>query len=149
MICYIGTLHESEISPKEGLFQWVLKEILSMNTWSKLMCSLANGITKQKICMIKVLLVQRNGFSSEFSFKTIRFKLILTFRDVEGTRFFSDYPNRDNSMQHLACFAGGMFAYGAKFEETEEEDLKVTTLTDGHLVGSSLEIQRIFRLGLM
>ena len=57
---------ESEISPKEGPFQWVLKEILSMNTWSKLMCSLANEITKQKICMIKVLLVQRNGFSSKF-----------------------------------------------------------------------------------
>ena len=52
----------------------------------------------------------------------------MTFRDVEGTRFFSDYPNRDNSMQHLACFATGMFAYGAKFEETEEEDLKVTIL---------------------
>ena len=63
----------------------------------------------------------------------------MTFRDVEGTRFFSDYPNRDNSMQHLACFAGGMFAYGAKFEETEEEDLKVTTLTQGTLLGSTVK----------
>ena len=71
----------------------------------------------------------------------------MTFRDVEGTRFFSDYPNRDNSMQHLACFAGGMFAYGAKFEETEEEDLKVTTLVSrAYFRGST---QRVFRLGLM
>lgn len=46
-------------------------------------------------------------------------------KDVEGTRFFSDYPNRDNSMQHLACFAGGMFAYGAKFAENQDEDLQI------------------------
>ena len=110
-----------------------------MNTWSKLMCSLANEITKQKICMIKVLLVQRNGFSSTFFIIQVSVTLIMTFRDVEGTRFFSDYPNRDNSMQHLACFAGGMFAYGAKFEETEEEDLKVTTLTQGTLLGSTVK----------
>ena len=31
-------------------------------------------------------------------------------------------------MQHLACFAGGMFAYGAKFAENQDEDLQVTTL---------------------
>ena len=29
-------------------------------------------------------------------------------------------------MQHLACFAGGMFAYGAKFAENQDEDLQVT-----------------------
>ena len=95
------------------------------------MYSLVNEITKQKICMIKVLLVQRNGFSSKLS-ASIRsskctFFIYMIFRDVEGTRFFSDYPNRDNSMQHLACFAGGMFAYGAKFAENQDEDLQVTT----------------------
>ena len=30
-------------------------------------------------------------------------------------------------MQHLACFAGGMFAYGAKFAEDENEELQVRT----------------------
>ena len=44
---------------------------------------------------------------------------------MEGARFFADYPGRDNSMQHLACFAGGMFAYGAKFAEDQNEDLQV------------------------
>ena len=57
---------ESQISLKEDRFRWVLKEILSTNISSKLMCSLVNVITKQKICTIKVLLGQRNGFSSEF-----------------------------------------------------------------------------------
>ena len=42
-----------------------------------------------------------------------------------GHTYLSDYPASGASMQHLACFAGGMIAYGAKDSQDQTGDLKV------------------------
>ena len=52
----------------------------------------------------------------------------MTCRNVKETTYLADYPAGSPSMQHLACFAGGMFAYGAKFNQevsVQKEDFKV------------------------
>ena len=48
---------------------------------------------------------------------------------MKETTYLADYPAGSPSMQHLACFAGGMFAYGAKFNRemsVQKEDFKVS-----------------------
>jgi len=52
-------------------------------------------------------------------------KKILVKTSTGGNRYLSDYPGSGASMQHLACFAGGMIAYGSKDSLTPEEDLKL------------------------
>ena len=62
--------------------------------------------------------LRRPSFTYEF--------IYIEFRtSTGGNRYLSDYPGSGASMQHLACFAGGMIAYGSKDSLTPEEDLKV------------------------
>jgi hypothetical protein len=44
-----------------------------------------------------------------------------------GHKYLSDYPASGASMQHLACFAGGMISYGSKVTgNNAEEDMQVS-----------------------
>ncbi|CAG5102497.1 Oidioi.mRNA.OKI2018_I69.chr1.g330.t1.cds [Oikopleura dioica] len=56
-------------------------------------------------------------------------------KNKDGHKFFQDYPGGVNTMQHLACFAGGMVAYGAKFAKNPAEDLEIgaSVTTSCHL----------------
>jgi len=39
--------------------------------------------------------------------------------------YISDYPNHNPTMQHLACFAGGMLVYGASTPVNSSDTAKV------------------------
>lgn len=52
-------------------------------------------------------------------------KHLLVKTSAADHTYLSDYPASGASMQHLACFAGGMIAYGAKDSLDQKGDLKL------------------------